>query len=152
MLKWEKPDQPVIEYEIQCESVGEPNIDRTPSPIGFQHFPKSISVPGRYTEKRIDGLVPSEKYCFRIRSKSTAGWGIWSYPIVAEFPDFPLVVEYTGEIVEIVIPCDGLYLITAKGAKAADGETRKGGKGAIIEAKFYLSKYVLTNPFPVLQN
>ena len=65
--------------------------------------------------------------------------------MIALFPEFPLHIGYTGFIVNLYIPCDGLYCITARGAKAADGETRKGGRGAIVEAKFLLNKYVLTH-------
>jgi len=69
-----------------------------------------------------------------------AGWGIWSMPVICHYPSPPITIEYTGEIVEFVVPDNGLYCITAQGAKAADGETRKGGRGAIIEAKFLLNR------------
>ena len=62
--------------------------------------------------------------------------------MVGEVPEFPLQISYTGSIVEVEIPSKGLYCLTAGGAKAADGNTRKGGHGAIIEAKFYLNKLV----------
>jgi len=39
-----------------------------------------------------------------------------------------------------VIPANGYYRFTAKGAKAEDGASKKGGTGAIIEATFFLRK------------
>eukprot|EP01092_Planopodium_desertum_P002966 TRINITY_DN1505_c1_g1_i1.p1 TRINITY_DN1505_c1_g1~~TRINITY_DN1505_c1_g1_i1.p1 ORF type:complete len:594 (-),score=153.05 TRINITY_DN1505_c1_g1_i1:52-1833(-) len=38
------------------------------------------------------------------------------------------------------IPANGFYRFTAKGAKAEDGASKKGGTGAIIEASFFLKK------------
>lgn len=49
------------------------------------------------------------------------------------------MVIYIGEIVEITIPMDGLYVLEAKGAQAADGLISKGGKGAVISSTFFLT-------------
>ena len=103
-------------------------------------MPVSVKVKATALEKTIDKLIPGKKYNFRIRSLNTAGWGRWSAASTCLYPAFPLTVEFTGEIVEVVVPANGLYCITAGGAKAADGNTKKGGRGAIIEAKFLLNK------------
>ena len=91
-----------------------------------------------------------KKYSIRLRSLNIAGWGVWSHQVIAQFPEFPLNIGYSGSIVNVVIPYDGRYRITARGAKAADGETRKGGRGAIVEAKFLLNKYVIKIPTPMI--
>eukprot|EP00898_Chlorokybus_atmophyticus_P003444 jgi/Chlat1/40/ChrspC234757S00921 len=48
--------------------------------------------------------------------------------------------EHCGHIEEFTVPYNGLYRITARGAKAADGEHRRGGRGAIISGCFRLKK------------
>lgn len=148
MMMWEhsdKKDQPTQEYEIRVELMEEEDVDAVTMAsnayIQYKHsFPRSISIKGRVSKKRIDNLIPGKKYCCRIRSLNSAGWGIWSSAVVGQTPDFPLEIGYTGEIVSIQVPSDGYYCITARGAKAADGDTRKGGRGAIIEAKFHLGR------------
>jgi hypothetical protein len=138
-LSWGKPDDPTIrQYEIEYEMVDRESDIGTKSPV--ESSPISVNVKATVMEKTIDKLIPGKKYNFRIRSLNTAGWGRWSKITTCLHPPFPLTVKYTGEIVEVVIPTDGLYCITAGGAKAADSNTKKGGRGAIIEAKFLLNK------------
>ena len=48
------------------------------------------------------------------------------------------MLQFTKRITRIRIPANGYYCITAKGAKAADGKVRSGGKGATISATFFL--------------
>ena len=153
MLKWEQPDPLVREYEIQCEPMEEKDADplmRVSAPYAEYRqkiqTPVKIKVdtaPSSSAQWRLDGLMVGKKYSIRMRSLNTAGRGIWSNQMIAQFPEFPVNIGYSGSIVNLVIPCDGMYCITARGAKAADGETRKGGRGAIVEAKFLLSKYVI---------
>ena len=145
-VTWEQTDTEVREHEIRYEPVEEE--DSEPSAIVSsiyneykQDFPCSINVPGNVCEKRVNNIMPGKKYCFRVRARNTAGWGVWSSPVLGMLSNFPLEIGYTGEMVEIKIPSSGLYAITVRGAKAADGDTRKGGHGGIIEAKFYLNKY-----------
>lgn len=134
-VSWEKADeQTVSEYEIQCD------LMEKVSDVDPKSKPRSVKCKGTATQQWIDKLIPGNKYSFRIRSLNMAGWGIWSMPVACHYPSLPITIEYTGEIVEFVVPANGLYCITAQGAKAADGETRKGGRGAIIEAKFLLNK------------
>ena len=141
-LKWDHPDQdaPPKEYQIQYEPLEDEDPDPIPVHENQEVYPKSISLKGNIKEKRIDKLMPGMKYCFRLRAQNLAGWGLWSSPTIGLAPNFPLEIGYTGEIVRVQIPCNGLYAITARGAKAADGESCKGGRGAIVEAKFYLNK------------
>lgn len=140
VLGWGKPDDPTIrQYEIEYEPVDRESDIGSKSPIEST-MPISVKVKSTVFEKTIDKLVPGRKYNFRIRSLNTAGWGRWSFPTTCLYPMFPLAIQYTGEIVEVVIPTDGLYCISACGAKASDGNTKKGGRGAIIEAKFLLNK------------
>ena len=149
-MSWGKPDDPTIrQYEIEYELLDRESDIGTKSPVEAA-TPISVKCKATVMEKTIDKLIPDKKYNFRIRSLNTAGWGRWSAPTTCHYPGFPLSIEYTGEIIEIIIPTDGLYCITARGAKATDGNTKKGGRGAIIEAKFLLNKYtslyVLRNP------
>ncbi|CAI8020747.1 hypothetical protein GBAR_LOCUS12381, partial [Geodia barretti] len=138
-LSWGKPDDPTIrQYEIEYEMVDRESDIGTKSPV--ESSPISVKVKATVMEKTIDKLIPGKRYNFRIRSLNTAGWGRWSEITTCLYPRFPLTIQYTGEIVEVVILTDGLYCITAGGAKAADGNTKKGGQGAIIEAKFLLNK------------
>ena len=138
LAKWGKPAAIVREYEIEYEFLEREAEKGTKSPKEAQ--PVSVKCKGTVMERTIDKLMPGKKYSFRIRSLNTAGWGMWSAPSVCHYPPFPVTLEYTGEIVELIIPVDGLYCVTAYGAKAADGDTKKGGRGAVIEAKFLLNK------------
>ena len=151
MLKWEQPDPLVREYEIQCEPMEEKDADpmiRASAP--YAEYRQKIQTPVKIrvdaAQWRLDGLMVGKKYSIRMRSLNIAGWGIWSHHVISQCPDFPVNIGYSGSIVSLVIPCDGMYCITARGAKAADGETRKGGRGAIVEAKFLLNKYVIKYP------
>ncbi len=146
MLKWEQTAFEAAEkYEIRYEPIEE-NSDPVSMVTGdyseyMRGFPRSIDlIPASVSQKLISGIMPKKNYCFRIRSQNIAGWGVWSQPIVGAMPGFPLTIEYTGEIVELEIPCNKRYHITARGAKAADGDMRKGGCGGIVEATFQLEK------------
>ena len=146
LLKWERTDIEAAQYEIRYEPVEEEGTDPMSLVTGeyskYKHnFPRSIAaIPASATQKIVSGIMPQKKYCFRIRSLNIAGWGIWSRPVVGSMPGFPLNIEYMGEIVEVEIPFDGLFQIIARGAKAADGDVRKGGRGGIIEATFHLKR------------
>lgn len=56
----------------------------------------------------------------------------------------PLKVAFrflvSGKVEHATIPATRSYRILAKGAKAADGSSRKGGRGAVIEGVFALKK------------
>lgn len=139
-VSWGKPDDPTVrQYEIEHELVDRESDIGSKSPVESSS-PVSVKCKATAIEKIIDKLIPGRRYNFRIRSLNTAGWGRWSTATTCHYPGFPLTVEYTGEIIEVIIPTDGLYCITARGAKAADGDTKKGGRGAIIQAKFLLNK------------
>lgn len=141
-ISWEQNDPDVKEYEVSYEPFDEEDAD----PIAIitsdykRDFPRSIKQKGNCREKRIDEIMVGMKYLFRIRALNIAGWGVWSYPVIGKLDDFPLEIGYTGEVVAVEIPKDGLYSIVGYGAKAADGTTRKGGRGAIIGAKFQLKR------------
>ena len=138
-VEWNLPNQEVLEFEIMCDLIlndpDNPNTIVTNEP-----FPRHFLVPGKTAYKHIDNLFPNMRYRFRIRSRDSSGWGWWSSSIVGRTPDFPLQVGYTGEIIKLPLPSDGLYYITAKGAKARDGDKKNGGRGAIMKAKFYLHR------------
>eukprot|EP00808_Paulinella_micropora_P029215 g48464.t1 len=55
-------------------------------------------------------------------------------------PPEPVRRSHSGKIVQHIILQNGVYRITSCGAKAADGEEKKGGTGAIISAEFDLKK------------
>lgn len=139
LLTWTTREKGILEYEIVCDLVFTEPDDPAMTSSPNQPFPRHYTV-DKKTEKRIDNLFPGKKYRFRIRSRNSSGWGWWSPSIYGTTPDFPLEIGYIGEIVKLPLPCDGLYRIIAKGGKAADGEKKKGGSGAIIEASFFLSK------------
>ena len=145
VLSWEESDEDAKEFEIRYEPAEEEELDPVPvisrEYIEYKNrYPCSIPIRSNITSMMIDDIMPGKKYCFRVRALNIAGWGIWSYPEVGSMPNFPLTIGYTGKIVHVELPFPGLYLITAVGAKAADGDTRKGGRGAIVEAKFYLNR------------
>jgi hypothetical protein len=142
-ISWEKSDPTVIEYEISYEPFNAPPSTDPVSLITSNYnntSPISLMQKGSCTEQRIDAITVGMKYLFHVRARNLAGWGVWSYPVVGCIEGFPLEIEYTGEIVEIVMPKDGVYSILAYGAKAADGAIRKGGRGAIVGAKFKLKR------------
>lgn len=139
---WEQSDDDVTEYEISYEPLEEKDSD----PVSIvtsnykKDFPRSVKQKGDQYEKLIHDIIPGLKYMFRIRSLNVAGWGVWSYPAIGQLGSFPLDIGYTGVIVNIELPCDGEYSILAFGAKAADGDKKKGGRGAIIGATFILKR------------
>ena len=138
LVSWEKSDDETVrEYDIEYDAM-EWTSEIGPESV-IKANPISVRCKGTVLRQWVDKLMPGKKYSFRIRALNMAGWGIWSKPIVCHYPPPPITVEYTREIVEVVVPASGLYCITAQGAKAADGEMRKGGCGAIIEAKFLLN-------------
>ena len=141
-VSWEQSDSNVKEYEISFEPFNEETSDPT-TIITSGHSrdpPRSVIQKGSVSESHIDDIVVGMKYLFRVRALNVAGWGVWSYPVVGKLADFPLDIQYTAKTVHVELPYDGIYSIVAYGAKAADGETRKGGRGAIIGAKFHLNK------------
>ena len=141
-VSWEQSNYDVMEYEISYEPMEEKDSD----PIAIvtsdykRDFPRSVMQKGDRSEKLIHEIVPGMKYVFRIRALNVAGWGVWSYPAIGQLDNFPLEIGFTGEIIGVELPSDGVYSIVAYGAKAADGDTKKGGRGAIIGAKFNLKK------------
>jgi len=139
---WDQSNDDVMEYEISYEPLEEKDSD----PVSIvtsnykRDFPRSVKQKGDQSEKLIHDITPGKKYLFRIRALNVAGWGVWSLPALGHMGGFPLEIGYTGEIVNIEVPCDGEYSILACGAKAADGMRKKGGRGAIIGANFKLKK------------
>lgn len=141
-ISWEQSDPEVKEYEISYEPFDEEVAN--PTDLVTSDYrrspPHSVRHKGGLKEKRIDEIIIGMRYLFRVRALNLAGWGVWSHPIIGKLDGLPLQIGYTGEIVEIVIPEDGNYYIEVYGAKAADGTTRKGGRGAIVGAKFQLKR------------
>ena len=129
-LQWSLTSEraPIIEYELEYEAIsmhtGVQTLMINPAPDSCLHC--------------VDGLSPGYSYCFRLRSRNSAGLGIWSHPVIGKMADFPLEIGCTEEFMKIRIPNAGTYRITARGAKAADGQAHTGGRGAIITASFYL--------------
>lgn len=130
-VSWEQSDGDVREYEVSYEPF---NDDTDPD------SPRVVNQRGSSNEIRLDDIIISVKYLCRVRALNLAGWGVWSHPVVGWIEGFPLEIRYTGEIVTIELPRDGVYSILSFGAKAADGTLRKGGRGAIIGANFKLEK------------
>ena len=118
----------IIEYQLEYKTVNTKTKPQsliiTPGPDDCLH--------------RVDGLSPGFTYCFRLRSRNSAGFGIWSLPVIGTMDNFPLEIGCTCEFMKIRIPYAGTYRITVRGAKAADGPAHTGGRGAIITASFYL--------------
>ena len=131
-LKWDLKDKwfDVLQYEIEYVM----------SMVSLGQQISSVFCDGKTFTLYVNGLYPGYTYRFRIRSKIISGWSMWSKPIVGTFTDFPCHFSFVSKIVSIKVPSSGQYRITAKGAKAADGETRKGGQGAIISATFMLQQ------------
>lgn len=129
-LQWnlDAERSPIIEYELEYDAIdtftGPQKLLINPAPDDCLH--------------RVDGLSPGFSYCFRLRSRNRAGFGIWSHPIIGKMTDFPLEIGCTGDTTKVRIPYAGTYRITVRGAKAADGQAHTGGRGAIISASFYL--------------
>lgn len=141
-VSWEQSDTEVQEYEVSYEPFTEETADPTAViTSGYERgAPRSITKKGSKKECHIDDIVVGMKYMFRARALNAAGWGVWSNPVIGKLDNFPLEIKYTEKIVRIKFPFDGVYSIIAYGAKAADGDTKKGGRGAIIGAKFQLKK------------
>lgn len=133
-ISWEQSDCEVKEYEVSYEPFNE-GVD--PASLGY---PRVVNQKGSSNEIRLDDIVIGMKYLCRVRALNIAGWGVWSLPVLGSIDGFPLEIRYTGEIVTVAVPRDGVYSILAYGAKAADGTLRKGGRGAIIGASFKLEK------------
>lgn len=145
-LSWALPDPPVTEvtqYEIQYEHI----IVRRSGlfPIGPIEMPKShpfvVPKSGKAQAHIMNDLYPSYHYRFRVRSRSIAGWGMWSSPVEGHFESFPVKISFTGDKVGLRIPTTGYYRITVAGAKAHDGLKYQGGLGATITATFYLQAH-----------
>ena len=133
-LKWSLSDkvEDVQEYEIEYGAI---------LPLDVKHA--DVNTFGCYGKTRncfVNAICPGYTYQFRIRSRSISGWGIWSQSIIGHFEDFPCTIRFISKIVTIQIPSTGYFRIIAKGAKAADSEYFKGGRGAIISATFLLKK------------
>ena len=145
-LSWSLPqyNNEVTQYEVEYEYIPD---ERPPSPgnIGplsagmFQ--PAVVPKSGKAQAHIMNDLVPGCRYRFRVRSRSIAGWGMWSDSTTGRFDGFPVQMGFTGEKVSIKVPVNGEYRITAAGAKAANGGKFKGGYGAIISAVFKLEAY-----------
>ncbi len=105
-----------------------------------QTEPQFQKVPGTELKTYVDFLCPGYTYRFKVRSQNDAGWGMWSESVKAKCVDFPVMFEYTKRIHRICIPMSAHYRITVQGAKAADGQSRTGGKGAIVSATFSLKQ------------
>lgn len=133
-VSWEQSDYDVKEYEVSYELFNE---GTDPASLGYRSV---VNQKGSSKEIRLDDIVIGMKYLCRVRALNLAGWGVWSHPVIGWIEGFPLEIQYTGEIVTIELPRDGVYSILAFGAKAADGTVRKGGKGAMIGANFKLEK------------
>ena len=99
-----------------------------------------VNCYGKALNHFVNAICPGYTYQFRIRCRIASGWGMWSKSIVSKFDDFPCTVGFISKIVTVQIPSAGHYRITAKGAKAADSDHFKGGRGAIISATFLLQK------------
>jgi len=137
-LTWDLPDgreEEITQYHIEYEVVLPLSVKLDSSAtVG------SALCGGKGLSYFANSLCPGYSYRFKMRSESASGWGMWSQPTIGAFDDFPCYIEFTGRIITIQIPTSGHYRITAKGAKAADGERFKGGQGAIISATFILQK------------
>ena len=144
-LSWSLPEYStdIVQYEVEYEHIPD---ERPPSPIDGGSLevlsqPNIVAKSGKAQAHIMNSLVPGYRYQFRVRSRSVAGWGMWSDPITGRFDGLPVRISFTGEKVSICVPAAGEYRITAAGAKAADGNKFKGGRGAVISAVFGFKKY-----------
>ena len=144
-LSWSlsKDSSEINQYEVEYEHISDerPSSPRNSGPITVANDSKLVTVPksGRAQAHVMNDLYPGCRYRFRVRSKSIAGWGIWSVPITGRFENLPVKVAFTGEKVAIRIPTTGQYRVTAAGARAADGNNYKGGLGAVLSGIFSLN-------------
>ena len=120
-LTWNLPEdyEGVQEYEIEQSAVLPLSARQTDV--------KTVHCDGTTLKHFVNAICPGYTYQFRIQSCSVSGWGMWSKSIKRCFEDFPRTIGYIAKIITIQIPSTGHYRITAKGAKAADGEHCKGG-------------------------
>ena len=137
-LTWSLPNDSnnVQQYEIEYSVILPLTARRTAADV------TRVDCDGKSLSYFVNAICPGYTYHFRIRSRidDVSGWGTWSNTVVGRFNDFPCTIGFTAKIVTIQIPTTGQYRITAKGAKAADGEHYRGGQGAIISATFLLQK------------
>ena len=99
---------------------------------------KLQSVSGNALSCFVESFVPGYSYQFRIRSRNKVCWGLWSPPTPDACSNFPIKVGFTKKIHRLVLPEDGFYRITAKGAKGGSAGKRRGGQGAEVSATFKL--------------
>ena len=131
-LQWGVPpgsDIPV-EFQVECQNLS--------GDTGSTSSPMLLNVSGNSLSCFVDNLVPGCNYRFRIRSRNKAGWGIWSPPTLEAHRDFPIKIGYSRLVHKVVLPEDGAYRITAKGAKGGSIGQCKGGHGAVVSATFQL--------------
>lgn len=144
-LSWALPDRApaVTQYEIEYESINEYLVCSPTSSgeIAVVRRPQRLLKSGKAQAVIVNDLYPNQRYRFRVRSSSLAGWGVWSDCVIGQFPAFPLKIPFTGEKVSFRIPENGIYRIVAAGAAAANGRRRKGGRGAIIAATVWLKRH-----------
>ena len=135
-LKWSLPDDyhshDVQQYEIEYCTVLPLSVK--------QSEVTNVYCDGKFLTHFVNAICPGYTYQFRIRCSNISGWGMWSDAVIGYFENFPRTIGFTAKIVTIQIPSTGHYRVTAKGAKAADGNCFKGGRGAIISATFSLQK------------
>ena len=132
-LNWDvsDTDNKIKEFEINYQAVT----------ASFSHEgPTSVICNGNCLQCYMNYLYPGCTYVFRMWSKIFSGWGMWTKNFFGTFDNFPCTLSFIREIVQIKIPTTGKYQIIAKGAKAADGQYSKGGRGAIISAVFTLQQ------------
>ncbi len=144
-LSWEtSKDCEAKNFEIEFEQLDKDLsavLKRSHDQYKFsQKEPQYQKVPGTELKTYVDFLCPGYTYKFKVHSQNDAGWGMWSKSVTAKCIDFPVKFEYTKRIHRICIPLSAHYRITARGAKAADGQNRTGGKGAIISSTFSLKQ------------
>lgn len=145
-LSWSLPqyNNEVTQYEVEYEYIPDerPASPGNSGPVEMD-VPRPPVVPksGKAQAHTMNDLIPGCRYRFRVRSRSIAGWGMWSHPISGRFDGFPVQMGFTGEKVSIKVPVAGEYRITVAGAKAADGKKFKGGLGAVISSVFTLEAY-----------
>ena len=135
-LTWSLPNDSddVQQYEIEYSTI-------------FTLMAKKTNVTRVYCDGKslsyfVNAICPGYTYQFRIRSciDDVYVWGTWSNTVVGQFSNFPCTIGFIAKIVTIRILTTGQYGITAKGAKAADGQRFKGGFSAIISATFLLQQ------------
>ena len=131
-LQWGVPpgsDVPV-EFQVACQNLS--------GDTGSTSSLMLLNVSGKFLSCFVDNFVPGCNYQFRIRSRNKAGWGMWSPPTLEACRDFPIKIGYSRLVHKVVLPEDGAYRITAKGAKGGSIGQCKGGHGAVVSATFQL--------------